>query len=255
MVYVLHGGPAAIGQAAPIAEGLSQDFRAIEPFQRGSGIEPLTVDCHIKDLDYLIDSKIDTQKPFIIGHSWGAMLALAYASSHPDKVHALILVGCGTFNIESRNRMNKVLSERLGEETQKLLNNFESKYPDPIKRLHVRFDLINKAYDFSPLETTNYESITESYDIKAHTETWNDMIRLQENGTYPNAFSIIKVPVLMLHGSYDPHPGSMIYDSLKPYIKNMEYIELDKCGHYPWKEKYAKSKFFSLMIDWMKNQN
>jgi hypothetical protein len=36
------------------------------------------------------------------------------------------------------------------------------------------------------------------------------MIRLQDHGVYPAAFSAIRSPVLMLHGAVDPHPGRMI---------------------------------------------
>jgi hypothetical protein len=42
-VIVLHGGPAAVGSAVEIAKGLSDRFRVFEPWQRGSGVEPLTV--------------------------------------------------------------------------------------------------------------------------------------------------------------------------------------------------------------------
>jgi pimeloyl-ACP methyl ester carboxylesterase len=37
-------------------------------------------------------------KPSIVGESWGAMLALAYASAYPETTAAIVLVGCGTFD-------------------------------------------------------------------------------------------------------------------------------------------------------------
>jgi len=43
LVLVLHGGPAAVGEVAPIARELSASFRVVEPWQRGSGSVPLTV--------------------------------------------------------------------------------------------------------------------------------------------------------------------------------------------------------------------
>jgi len=55
----------------------------------------------------------------------------------------------------------------------------------------------------------------------------------------------------MLHGAYDPHPGKMIYDSLKPYLPQLEYKEWEKCGHYPWREKYAREDFYSFMKKWI----
>ncbi len=53
-VVVLHGGPAASGDAAPVAHGLSDLFMAIEPWQRGSGEGTLTVARHVEDLHSLV---------------------------------------------------------------------------------------------------------------------------------------------------------------------------------------------------------
>ena len=36
------------------------------------------------------------------------------------------------------------------------------------------------------------------------------MLRLQTEGIYPASFAAIKVPVLMVHGTFDPHPGRLI---------------------------------------------
>jgi len=55
----------------------------------------------------------------------------------------------------------------------------------------------------------------------------------------------------MLHGVYDPHPGRLIYDSLKPYIQQLEYRELDRCGHHPWKERHAREEFFLILCKWL----
>ena len=112
VVIVLHGGPAAVGEAAPIARRLSALFRTIEPYQRGSGNETLTVSRHVEDLHQLIQSMQNDSKPSIVGESWGAMLALAYASAYPDTTDALVLVGCGTFDKASRARMNETIESR-----------------------------------------------------------------------------------------------------------------------------------------------
>ena len=85
---VLHGGPAATGAAAPIAIGLANHFVAIEALQRGSGPEPLTVNAHIADIHDLAESLYDYRKPVLVGESWGAMLALCYASAYPQSLAA-----------------------------------------------------------------------------------------------------------------------------------------------------------------------
>jgi hypothetical protein len=55
----------------------------------------------------------------------------------------------------------------------------------------------------------------------------------------------------MLHGNYDPHPGPMIRESLRPFIRRLEYLELDRCGHSPWLERFARTEFFMTMKSWL----
>jgi len=55
----------------------------------------------------------------------------------------------------------------------------------------------------------------------------------------------------MLHGSYDPHPGKMIRDGLRFFIPHLEYEELDRCGHAPWIEEYARDEFLALARSWL----
>jgi hypothetical protein len=50
----VHGGTGDPGNMTPVARGLADSFRIIEPFQRGSGTEPLTVSSHVADLYEII---------------------------------------------------------------------------------------------------------------------------------------------------------------------------------------------------------
>src|SRR5687768_3033103 len=92
LVVVLHGGPAATGDVAPIAKGLSDSFTALEPWQRGSGEETLSVARHVEDLHSLMMGLDLVSPPALVGHSWGAMLALCYAAAHPNKAGPIVLV-------------------------------------------------------------------------------------------------------------------------------------------------------------------
>jgi len=92
-----------------------------------------------------------------------------------------------------------------------------------------------------------------SCDARAYRETWKDMLCAQDAGTYPAAFTAISSPVLMLHGADDPHPGTMIRDSLVPHIPHLEYREWPRCGHYPWLEREAREEFFRAMTTWLRD--
>ena len=102
------------------------------------------------------------------------------------------------------------------------------------------------AYDPVPTEPEG-----EAVDGRAYQETWGDMVRLQEEGVYPAAFAAIDVPVIMLHGAHDPHPGRMIRASLEPHITQLEYREWERCGHEPWREKAVRDEFFAVLQEWL----
>lgn len=98
-VVFLHGGPGG---------GISPDhrryfdpgvYRIVLFDQRGSGqstpcaelTENTTWDL-IKDIESLRE-KLGIEKWLVFGGSWGSTLSLAYAETHPERVHALILRG------------------------------------------------------------------------------------------------------------------------------------------------------------------
>lgn len=250
-VIALHGGPAAVGSVAALARGLSETFRVIEPWQRGSGDAPLTVQTHVEDLHALVTHCCGDERPALVGWSWGAMLALAFAAAYPDSVGPLALIGCGAFDKVARARFKSVLAERTDADLKARLDDLDRLYPDPAKRMTEWARLILPLYIFERDPSLPEDELEEPFDERAHVETWEDMLRLQKQGVYPQSFSAIKSPVLMIHGDYDPHPGPMIRDGLKPYLPQLEYQELARCGHTPWIEKHAREGFFRKMREWL----
>jgi len=248
VVIVLHGGPAAAGEAGPLARGLADGFQVLEPWQRGSGAVPLTVARHVADLQKIVE-ECGGDRPALVGESWGAMLALAYAAAHPGSAGPLALVGCGTFDTAARARMREILDERQDDGLRRRLEALRPETGDS-ERLREMYELMAPLYDCDA-EPTAPDPEAPAFDARAHTETWNDMLRLQAEGVYPAAFAAIRGPVLMLHGSHDPHPGRMIRDGLTPHIPQLEYHELDRCGHSPWRERRARDAFFAVLRAWL----
>lgn len=244
-VILLHGGPGAAGYMAPIGRALADSFQVFEPFQRrGSQDQPATVSRHIEDLHDFIQARCGGRQPTLVGHSWGAMLALAYAAEYPDQAGSLVLIGCGTFDEPSRDQMEKIRSQRMTMDIKRRLINLPEVVPDPDKRLGLLGKWM-KQIDSVDLIEEQPEEV--QFDDLGHRRTWADMLRLQKKGIYPAAFAEIKSPAVMLHGADDPHPGRMIYESLQPYLPHLEYKEFSKCGHYPWLEKAVRDEFYRIL--------
>jgi pimeloyl-ACP methyl ester carboxylesterase len=225
LVIVLHGGPGAPGQMAPVARGLAGRFRVVEPFQRNT-----TVAGHVADLREIVEPGAA-----LVGSSWGAMLALAFSAEHAEAAGPIVLIGCGTFDTASRARMQEIVAERT------------AGMPLP-EAPRERARALLPAYSYEPASD---DLEIAAFHPRDHQESWADMVRLQEAGAYPAAFRAIRSPVLMLHGAADPHPGRMILDSLRPHIPAIEYREWERCGHYPWLERHAREEFFAVLRDWL----
>jgi pimeloyl-ACP methyl ester carboxylesterase len=235
----------------PVARGLADSFRVLEPYQRGSGIEPLTVARHVADLHELVRSQCGDEHPALVGSSWGAMLALAYAADHPGEAGPLVLIGCGTFDRAARDRMRAICEERMSEDLRQRIERLPEEFPDPDERLRELGNLMLPLYSYEPV--TRDLKIA-ACDARANDETWTDMVRLQDEGVYPAAFSAIDAPVLMLHGVLDPHPGRMIEATLRPHLPQLEYREWKRCGHYPWLERAVGDEFLSVLHGWLTRQ-
>jgi pimeloyl-ACP methyl ester carboxylesterase len=176
------------------------------------------------------------------------MLALAFAAAHPDLAGPLALVGCGTFDMGARVRMQEILEARMDDGLRRRLASLAEEHAGADERLRARARLILPLYS---CDIATGELEFGGCDARANQETWDDMVRLQQEGVYPAAFSAIRAPVIMLHGAADPHPGRMILASLKPYLPQMEYREWERCGHYPWIEKAVREEFFACLRAWL----
>jgi proline iminopeptidase len=97
VLIVLHGGPGADYRYLLGLAQLADEYRVVFYDQRGTGLSPrvpassITLDTFIADLDAFVDAFGQGRPVHVLGHSWGAMLASAYAGAHPSKVDRLIL--------------------------------------------------------------------------------------------------------------------------------------------------------------------
>ena len=101
LVVVLHGGPGGDHRSLLGLEDLTDRFRVLFFDQRGAGLsqrvpdEALSIDGHLADLDQLVDRYANGGDVILIGHSWGAMLAVAYLGHRPERIARAVLIEPG----------------------------------------------------------------------------------------------------------------------------------------------------------------
>ncbi|MCP4958018.1 MAG: alpha/beta hydrolase [Actinomycetia bacterium] len=247
-VYVLHGGPGGQGSAHGLAELLSNNFRVVEPIQRASGSVRLTVDQHVRDLADVLESPAT-----LVGWSWGAMLALSAAASRPELISGVVVIGCGTYDNNSRSIYNRALAGRLSpshtDQLARLTRIAEnaSRGRDARNRAFAKCAQIIEECQ-SKVSAKYYMPI-EVADKDGFDETWADVLRLQEDDIEPQRFSQIVCPVRMIHGSEDPHPGRPTYETLRQFIEDIEYHEIQGAGHKPWVESATRDLFQRKLVE------
>jgi proline iminopeptidase len=130
MIIVLHGGPGSdYRYLLNCKEFANQGYYVVFYDQRGSGLSKrhskssFTIQLMLDDLNAVITHyrKSPSQKVFLLGHSWGAILATAFIDKYPAAINGTILAEPGGFTWEdiegyvSRSRDIKITSELLSD--------------------------------------------------------------------------------------------------------------------------------------------
>ena len=105
-VLLLHGLASTCHIWDLVAPLLAEDFRIAAMDQRGHGQSAQVDDGYdfaavLGDAAAMIEH-LGWQRPIVVGHSWGADVALELAVAHPESVSGLIFVDGGTIDISGR---------------------------------------------------------------------------------------------------------------------------------------------------------
>ena len=244
-VAVIHGGPGAAGEMAPVARKLASDRGVLEPLQTAASLTG-----QIEELKTILEKSGDLSV-ILIGFSWGAWLCFIFASDYPEFVKKLILVGSGPFEEAyaaelQQTRLNRLSGEKRTE-AESLIRALG--YPasqgesTPFARLGA---LLSKADAYDPLP---YESTLVDYRLDIFQSVWKEAARLRRRGKLLELGKKIACPVVAIHGDYDPHPAEGVQKPLSAVLKDFRFILLKNCGHMPWIERQARDAFYRILED------
>jgi pimeloyl-ACP methyl ester carboxylesterase len=98
-IICAHGITANAFCFQPLADELSSTHRVISYDLRGRGDSDkpengYSLSIHAQDLADIIDA-LELERPVVLGHSLGAMIALYFAANYPEKLSKLILMDGG----------------------------------------------------------------------------------------------------------------------------------------------------------------
>lgn len=242
-VTVIHGGPGASGEMAPVARKLSSNWGVLEPLQTEASLDE-----QIKELHAILKKNGDVPVT-LIGHSWGAILSFIFTARYPSFIKKIILIGSGCFEEKYTRNIMKTRLDRLSKEERTQVFNLMKTLQDPTVKdkntpLTQFGKLISKADSYAPLQ---HESEALECNFKIYRSIWKDVEKLRRSGKLLKLGKQIQCPVVAIHGDYDPHPSEGIKDPLSRVLTNFRFILLAKCGHCPWIERDARDNFYNIL--------
>lgn len=242
-VAVIHGGPGAGGQMAPVACELSRDMGVLEPLQTRSSVEG-----QIEELKAVLETHADLPA-VLVGFSWGAWLSWLCAATWPGLVSKLILVSSAPFEEEYASGILQTRLDRLDADERRQMRTMMEAMKDPDtpdkNALLARFGrLFTKADACDPL-TLDSGDLEADWEI--HQSVWSEAAHLRSSGRLVDFGRRIRCPVIALHGDCDPHPAAGVREPLESLLADFQFILLRQCGHTPWIERHARDAFYRIL--------
>ena len=242
-IGVVHGGPGAAGEMAPVAYELASDYGVLETLQT---VESL--DGQVEELKTVIDKNAGIPVT-LIGFSWGAWLSCIIAATYPTLVKKLILIGSGSYEEKyaagiQETRLNRLSTDERAE-VKSLIEVLDNPAIEDKSAAFVRFGVLCSKAD--TYDSIMDESEVVDYQVGIFQGVWKDAAELIRSGKLLALGEHITCPVIAIHGDYDTHPAEGVQKPLSTVLKDFRFILLENCGHKPWMERKARDKFYEIL--------
>lgn len=245
---VLHGGPGAPGSAEPLAAEAGKFVGTLEPMQTRDSVSGLLEELHGQLSESVREPAV------LIGHSWGAWLALLYAARFPGLVARLVLVGSGPLDAayvpriaERRNsRLSKGQRREYALATAALASGAKNDEMDEALRT---LQALTRKSDFYRAASRAEWAMRRALPVDArhHAMVWKEAARLRADGELLGAAAMTTARLTVLHGEDDPHPPEGVIEPLHRIGRIFEARVFTRCGHYPFLEEYAAKEFAAAL--------
>lgn len=244
-VVLCHGGPGIYDYLGPVAAMIDHVATVHRYDQRGCGrsgdVGPYDVRTFVDDLDAL-RAFWGYEAWTIIGHSWGATLALLYAMQFPERTARLVYMsGTGIdpawHQAYRRNREAKLLPadrERLRLLNEELL----TATGEELGRIQEEKSLLlgrTELFDVRRVgAVSRYDRFPINYPLNE--ALCAEMRQMEDAGHLSSQVARVRTPTLVLDGEGDPRPR-WARAQLAQLIPTSRHTTIAGAGHEPWIEQ------------------
>ena len=250
-LIVLHGGPDFDhSYLVPDLDRLSDSFRLLYYDQRGRGrsaerVQPedVSLESEMADLD-AVRRHFGLGSAALLGHSWGAVLALEYAIRHPDRVSHLVLMNPAPASREDFLLLRKERLEQWGAAVEELkamsaTAGYREGDPDTVAayyRIHFKAALA-RAEDLEKVIASLRASFSKEGILKARAvedrlmdETW-----LADHYDLHPRLETLSIPTLVVYGDHEFIPAACAAHIARA-IPRARLVTMKQCGHFSYLE-------------------
>ena len=253
-IVVLHGGPDFDhAYLLPDMDRLANEYRLIYYDQRGRGRsadgvrpEDVTMASDVADVE-TVRRHFQLTSTTLLGHSWGAVLALEYALRHPTRVSHLILMNPAPASSKDVPLLRQTYLAKLGAEMDRQREimataAYQGGDPDAViarYRIHFRHAL-KRTEDYERLMTAMRAAFASqgkagirkarAVEDRLMDETWN----VPGYDLTPKLASL-RMPTVVIWGDHDFIPLE-ISSHIARAVPNAQTVTLTDCGHFAYLE-------------------
>ena len=242
-LIVIHGGPGLNhSYFIPYLQGLEKKLQVIYYDQRACGksatpsADSISMKLLVDDIE-AIRKDLGVEKLNILAHSWGAVLAVHYASQYPDRINRFIFSNPAMLSREFDQEAAALVKQKTTKaDSIDRANIFgsgtlDTKKYDELLRISFRIS----AYDRANISKMNL-NLPVNF-LEANRTLFNALMKDPSfNSDMYSVLPTFKFPVLIVHGQSDVLPQRSI-DRLEKELPNEQLILFKKSGHFPFIEE------------------
>lgn len=203
----------------------------------------------VEDLEVL-RKHLGLERLTLAGHSWGGMLAMAYAASHADRVERLILIGSGGPTREFFEYYEDNIDARLHSEDKEAMTYWDNAAKHGVDADKAALESIRAIFPAFFFNRAQGLAVAAAKpDGSYHADTNSVMMADIEKG-YDLRVGLARVtsPVLIIQGRQDP-TGDATAEEIHALLSGSVIRYINQCGHFPWIEQ--PENFKGIIADFL----
>lgn len=227
-IIFVHGSQEDYRVFMPQLDQLKKDFRVItysrrynypnnNEYKEGTPFNPFT---EASDLERLTN-EIGVDKFHIVGHSYGGLVAIAYANNHQDKLKSMIVSEPPMLNLEGCEESLRITNERLIEKVNAAFKTNDSTLVmKSIFEFFVGKDIQNEV----PPEVLNA--------LKANLTEMKALV--SSENPFPNLKTDFDIPMMIFTSEYTMPFLKCTNEALIDNIPNAKHVHISDASHDMW---------------------